>query len=79
MSKLRPLLLASGVLFAIAAVHACASAPRRWVAYPGCSAGQCQTWFEECRAECLNAKGAVQECQDRCQAPVGECQSACGS
>jgi hypothetical protein len=62
-----------------AALAACAASAKRWAAYPGCSAAQCQEWFEACRAECLNDKGSVTECDDRCREPMASCQSACGS
>ncbi|MGF1510669.1 MAG: hypothetical protein ACFB9M_14340 [Myxococcota bacterium] len=60
---------------------ACSSStPDRWEAYPGCGADQCQTWYEECRAECLNRDdGNVVTCQTTCGSKIDACRLACAS
>lgn len=58
---------------------ACASSmPKRWQAYSGCTEAQCQTWYEECRAECLqDGEGTVVTCQTICQTKKDSCGLAC--
>lgn len=65
---------------ALAVGFACAKrGSTRWQPYPGCDVAQCQSWFEECRAECMNArKHTVTECDNRCQAQVPACEAQCG-
>ncbi len=61
----------------------CASGPEvkkaeRWSSYPGCNAAQCKSWYDECSAECVNARSAsVTECENKCRGKVPDCESAC--
>jgi hypothetical protein len=73
-----------GLLPALALLAACASSgpevqkSARWSPYPGCNAKQCQSWYEECSAECVNAHSAsVTECENKCRANVSNCESSC--
>ena len=78
---LRPLAFLAPIAVA-AVLGACASSMQkaeRWAPYPGCNAGQCKTWYEECSAECINMRTmSVTECENRCRARVPDCESACG-
>lgn len=50
----------------------------RWVPYTGCNAAQCQSWFEECEAECVGQHDiGVTECETKCRAHTSSCESAC--
>lgn len=81
--RLRPLSLFAllGAL-ALSLAAACAtsevSKSERWSTYPGCNAAQCQSWYEECSAECINDQSAtVTECENKCRAKIPACQEAC--
>lgn len=58
---------------------ACRSLPGRWEAYEGCTADQCQAWYEECEVDCLEKKrGSVSTCQSVCGEKIESCRLACG-
>ncbi|MEM1022862.1 MAG: hypothetical protein AAGD10_20630 [Myxococcota bacterium] len=74
---MRALLLSTAVL--TIGFFACRSLPGRWEAYEGCTADQCQAWYEECEAECLHKKrGSVSTCQSVCGGKIESCRLACG-
>lgn len=58
----------------------CSSSHRmtRWEPYPGCGPDACQSWYDACRAECLNEEGnTVGGCQTQCGAKLDACMEAC--
>lgn len=81
--SLRPLLLLISLgALALGVAAACAttevSKSDRWSTYPGCNAAQCQSWYEECSAECINQQSAsVTECENKCRAKLPSCEEAC--
>jgi len=74
--------MARWLSFALLVVTACASGgvtkSARWAPYPGCNARQCQTWYDECSAECISEKRiSVTECENKCRAPIPDCEASC--
>ncbi|HJL42428.1 MAG TPA: hypothetical protein RMG48_14090 [Myxococcales bacterium LLY-WYZ-16_1] len=66
-------------VLAVIFASACSSSGGRWEPYPGCDARQCEAWYEECTAECINEqKVTVTECRTRCKAKLETCRPACG-
>lgn len=64
------------------ALSACAGAEvqktDRWATYPGCNEAQCKSWQGECSAECINQHTtSTTECENRCNARMGDCIAAC--
>lgn len=76
----RPVRILIAVILALFAGHlACRSLPSRWETYEGCTADQCQSWFEGCEADCLKKKrGTVATCQSLCGRKIESCRLACG-
>jgi len=68
----------SFLLGALALGLACASAPKLWDPYPGCTPKQCRTWADECAAQCINkGNSSTEQCNATCEQKVPGCESSC--